>query len=155
MSKKATPNWTAIKGVWISGMGDLNKVAQEYNITLPDIFLRAAQDEWPPRDSAKNILADNLKKQVFDSTEPILTDQQVILAHKTDLGRLRLIAATILETLQQDEDIKLDVLLKASEKLSRIYSQIIPLERKVYSIDVGTDGAPDGIIININGKSQF
>jgi len=137
-------NWTRIKEVWEEGAANLAEVAKEYKLTITDISIHAMSEGWPDRGSAKPLIKN------FDCE--ILNDAQVSLAHKTDLGRLRLLAACVLESLQYEQDQA--VVLKATERLAKIYAQIIPLERKVFGMELGSDGAPDGIIINVGGHKN-
>ena len=135
-------NWHHIKEVWDSGADALVSVASDYGITLPEISIHASKEGWGDR-GAEKPLCPNLAADVLD-------DKQVQLAHKTDLGRLRLLAAAIMEQLQYE--VNADRLLKSTERLAKIYVQIIPLERKVFGLDVHSEDIPDGIIINIGGK---
>lgn len=139
-------NWKEIRKVWDVGHDNLNNVATANGITVPEITLKAQQEGWPPRGS-NLCVPGNAGPQInvnFDSE--ILNDAQVTLAHKTDLGRLRLLAAAVMENLAFTPDPGL--ILKTAERLAKIYAIIIPLERKVFGIDSDQDGAPDGIIIH-------
>lgn len=137
-------NWDHIKEVWEEGIEDLNKVAARYHLSLPEISIQAKTRGWADRDSAKPLIG--------EFAEPILNDLQVTLAHKSDMGNLRLVAATVMETLAYEVD--RDALLKAAERLAKIYAIIIPMERKIFGIELGSDGSPDGITININKKGK-
>ena len=138
------PNWEHIKEVWERGAEDLSAVADQYQVTVPSITLKAQSEGWADRGSVVPLCP--------DLNVPILTEKEVLLAHKTDLGRLRLLAATIMETLQYENDGA--AVLKAIEKLARIYTQVIPLERKTFGLDEGTSDMPDGITINVGGGNE-
>lgn len=135
-------NWNDIKKAWISGEEILQEKAVLYGISIAEICLKAQQDKWGERGSYKEHNFESLY-----SEQEILTDIQVTLAHKTDLGRLRLIAAVILEGLRYIDNV--DRQVKILERLSKIYSQVIPLERAVFGIDVSDGELPDGITINV------
>lgn len=128
--------WEQIRALWETG-GDLNAAMVAHDISMPDIALRAKSEGWDERGSKKPRIAS------FDS--PVLTDQQVTLAHKTDLGRLRLLAACVMEGMVDETDNK--VILNNTEKLAKIYAIIIPLERKVFGMDLGDDDAPSRVVL--------
>jgi hypothetical protein len=129
-------DWGQIKWVWGNG-GNLIPIASKFGITVPEITLEATRKGWGERGG---------DKQIVDFNAPILTDTQVILAHKTDLGRLRILAACVMEALQ--EETNKGIILKDTERLAKIYAIIIPLERKVFGLDAGDDDAPTNITIN-------
>jgi hypothetical protein len=130
-------DWDQIKWVWLIG-GDLMPLASRFGITIPEISLHAKFENWGERGADKPLIPD------FDS--PVLTDQMVMIAHKTDLGRLRLFAACVMEGMKGEKDVK--IILTNTEKLAKIYQIIIPLERKVFGMDVGDDDAPDRVTIS-------
>jgi len=136
------PNWDHIKEVWEQGVEDLTVVADQYQVSLPSITLKAQSEGWGDRGSATPLCP--------DLSVPILTEKEVLLAHKTDLGRLRLLACTVMETMQYEVDGA--VILKSLEKLARIYTQVIPMERKTFGLDEGTSDMPDGITINVGDR---
>lgn len=145
-----TVDWDYIKEVWEKGIEDLSKVASQFGVSVPEVSLKARQEGWADRDAKRGIVDFSDTHYESDTSVEVLTDKQVTLAHKTDLGRLRLVAASVLDNLQFEAD--WGVALKSAERLAKIYSQLIPLERKVFGIDVGSDGAPDGITINNYAK---
>jgi len=137
-------NWEHIKEIWEQGAEDLSTVAQKYQVSLTDITIKAQAEGWDDRGSNVPLCA--------DLSGPVLDEKQVLLAHKTDLGRLRLLAATVMESLQYETEAA--PMLKALEKLARIYTQIIPLERKTFGLDADSSTIPDGIIINVGGNNE-
>lgn len=139
-------DWVKIKEVWDVGHENLNKIASANGITVPEITLKAQQEQWPPRGSNLTVPGNSGPQINIDFDSEILNDAQVTLAHKTDLGRLRLLAATVMESLAYTPEPS--HILKTAERLAKIYAIIIPLERKVFGIDSDQDGAPDGIVIN-------
>ena len=136
-------NWGKIKEVWEQGAVSLQKVAEEFGVRVPEIALKATQEGWAERGTTMPIVP-NLNIQ-HDTA--VLTDKEVQLAHKTDLGRVRLLAAVVMEQLQYETE--WPQVLKATEKLAKIYAQVIPLERKVFGLDTDTDDTPDGVHIHV------
>lgn len=134
-------NWEHVRVVWDNGVESLQRVAESYNITVAEISLKAAVEKWPDRGINRPLVP------TFDS--PVLDDRQVILAHKTDLGRLRLFAACVIESMQGSNDAGL--ILKNTERLAKIYAQLIPLERITFGIDNNLGDSPDTIIITRKG----
>lgn len=144
----ANINWSKIKEVWEQGAISLQKVAEEFGIPVPEIALKATQEGWAERGTTMPIVP-NMGIDTTNSTA-VLDDKQVQLAHKTDLGRIRLLAAVVMEQLQDETE--WPQVLKATEKLAKIYAQVIPLERKVFGLDSDTDDTPDGVHIHIGNK---
>lgn len=143
-------NWARIQEVWEEGAISLQKVAVEYGVAVPEIALKAAQEGWAERGTTMPIVP----ALGIDMSDPmsILDDKQVQLAHKTDLGRIRLLATVVMEQLQHETEYP--QVLKATEKLAKIYAQVIPLERKVFGLDADTDDTPDGVHIHVGGKRK-
>ena len=139
-------NWDKIKEVWEQGAISLQEVAAKYGIPVPEIALKATQEGWAERGTSAPIVP-NLH---IEHDTSVLDAKQVQLAHKTDLGRIRLLAAVVMEQLQLETE--WPEVLKATEKLAKIYNQVIPLERKVFGLDTDTEDTPDGVHIHIGSK---
>lgn len=133
-------DWEEVRSVWESGIGTLEDVCTKYHIPMAEVMLRAKQENW--RDRNAGLFAGTPLNIVFE--KDLLTGDQVTLAHKTDLGNLRLIANVILKQLQFASDHK--EVLSILDKLANIYTKVIPVERKVFGLESeGDDGSPDNI----------
>jgi hypothetical protein len=133
--------WEEIKNVWQTDADKLGLVASAYNVQMAAISIKATQDAWGVK---------NNKKGFGFGDSSVLNAVQVQLAHKTDLGRLRLMAACVMEKLTGELN-HIEV-LKVAERLSKIYAVIIPLERKIFGLDGDIDDTPDSVVISVKGK---
>ena len=136
-------DWKQIKDVWETDADKLGQLATKFGVSMVAISLKARQSEWGEKNCRKRIVPS------FDVD--ILNDTQVNLAHKTDLGRLRLLAACVMEHLQFESNYM--EILKATERLAKIYSQVIPLERKVFGMDGDVDDSPDSITLTLGKRN--
>ncbi len=133
--------WEEIRNVWEYDADKLEVVANAYNVPMVSISLKSTQEAWGIKNS---------KRGFGFNDSVVLNAVQVQLAHKTDLGKLRLMAACVIEKIAGE--INHIEILKAAERLAKIYAVIIPLERKVFGLDGEVDDTPDSIILSMRSK---
>ena len=136
-------DWNKIKEIWTTGVGSLDDAVREEGVTIPDVFIRARRENWGDR-------RDAVWAGVEEAMD-ILSDKDVILAHKTDLGNLRLQASIWLIAIRFEDNVK--VKMDCLEKLAKIYNTVIPLERKVFGIEADLEGFLDGVTISKRSKT--
>ena len=162
---KSAPDWEAIEREYRAGQLSVREIARQHGLTEGAIRKRAKADEWsrPLADKVREAVREKLVRA--DGTQEGTQSQRVtdaeivdgaasrgfavVTSHRRDLEQLhglKRILATRLSTFLQggqpdgpfigEKETPGDLL----EKLSRVTSRLVPLERQAYSLDEATGG---------------
>jgi hypothetical protein len=162
MADRKPTDWDAIEREYRAGQISVRAIASAYSITEGAIRKKAKAEGW------QRLLADKVRsavreKLVRDGTHPEHADDEeqivdgassigveVVLSHRRDIGQLRgiasILATRLAEYLQGGEPDGKFIGEKESvgdllEKLTRVRSKLIPLERQAFNLD--EDGLGD------------
>lgn len=164
MSDKATPDWERIEQLYRAGLLSVREIAASQGITHGAINKRAKRDSWARDLQAKiKAKADALvskslvsievsKEQLATERATVEASAQVIanvrIAHRTDIGRYRRLANTLLEELEgltENRDLfdQVGELLRSEDdngqdKLNDLYQKVISLPSRTKTLkDLG------------------
>lgn len=171
MSK--TTDWEAIEREYRAGSISVRAIADKHGITEGAIRKKAKAESWKRALAEKVrtlvreklVRSDGTQKQRATDDEvaetAALVGVEVQLSHRRDLQQLhglkRIIAGRLATYLQGgqpdgpfigDKESPGDLL----EKLSRVTSRLIPLERQAHNLDAGND---DPLSVKIEGDAAF
>lgn len=164
MSEKATPDWERIEQLYRAGLLSVREIASAHGITHGAINKRAKRDGWVRDLKAKiKAKADSLvsksvvstevsKEQLATDRDTVEANAQVIanvrISHRTDIGRYRKLANSLLEELEGMTDNRdlfdqVGELLRSEDdngqdKLNDLYQKVISLPSRTKTLkDLG------------------
>lgn len=168
-----TIDWEAIEREYRAGQLSVREIARQYEVTEGAIRKRAKADSWT-RALAERVKAAVREKLVRDGTRDqhasdaeivehsALRGLEVVVSHRGDLKQLhglkRVLADRLAIVLEGGDPMGLCLGERESpgdllEKLSRVTSRLIPLERQAFNLDANPDGAAP-IQVTIQGDDK-
>lgn len=173
MSAKPPVDWEAIEREYRAGMLSLREIGRRHNVTEGAIRKRAKADGWV-RQLADKVRTAVREKLVRDdgTHQPRATDEEIVeaaaeigkqvqLTHRNDLRQLRAIGvilttrlAAFLNGETPDGPFKGEKETPGDlfEKLARVKSRLIPLERQAHNLDAEPD-AP--VTVKVEADAAF
>ena len=152
MTEKPAVDWEGIERDYRAGLLTLRQIGEQHGVTHGAINKRAKRDGWDRDLSAKiKAKAESLvSKQAVSkevSKERKVSEQaiieanaqaitNVILSHRTGIGRLRAIAESLMVKLELPEsEIKFPDQVASVKSLSETLKNLIGLERQAFNVD--------------------
>ena len=163
--KRKQVDWEAIEREFRAGMLSLREIGRRHDVTEGAIRKKAKAQDW------QRALADKVRTAVREklvrgdgTQDQRATDAEIVeaaselgkevqLTHRKDLQQLRAIGSILATRLAAhlngeqadgpfigDKETPGDLF----EKLARVKSRLIPLERQAHNLDDGNDGTGDG-----------
>ena len=160
-------DWEAIEREYRAGQLSVSEIARQHGISHTAIQKRAKAKAWT-RNLAKQVRDEVTARLVADAVAATNAHEtidhaaargvEVVRQHRQDIGRLRRIAARLGERLEahvfqdaQDPTGDKESLADLLEKLSRVSTRVVQLERQAFNLDE-PDGDGSGVTIVISAE---
>lgn len=152
MTEKPAVDWEGIERDYRAGLLTLRQIGEQHGVSHTAIKKRADRDGWDRDLSAKiKAKADSKVSKLAVSTEQTreqkVSEQaiieanaqaitNVIVAHRSSIGRLRAIAESLMVKLELPEsEIKFPDQVSSVKSLSETLKNLIGLERQAFNVD--------------------
>lgn len=152
MTEKLAVDWEGIERDYRAGLLTLRQIGEQHGVTHGAINKRAKRDGWDRDLSAKiKAKAESLvskqgvskevskeqkvsEQAIIDANAQAITN--VILSHRSGIGRLRAIAESLMEKLEgPDSEIEFPGQVASVKSLSETLKNLIGLERQAFNVD--------------------
>jgi hypothetical protein len=115
--------WEELANIWKTGIGALDAKVKEFGVSMPEVMLRAKEENWGPRQS----------QLVFEENEIVPGDYDTIItAYRTTMWKMKHMVDALLDALMSNAN--MDMKTAALDTLSKIITRIMPLTVSVSEV---------------------